>query len=169
MAITDWPLAERPREKLLQFGAQSLSDAELLAIFLRTGVPGKTAVDLARDLISHFNGLRGILEADKPIFCQQHGLGEAKYVQLQASLEMARRHLYTALQKGKVMDDPQTTAYYLLSQLRNQPREVFAALFLDNRHRVIAYEQLFFGGIREIAVHPRELVRRALAHNAAAQ
>jgi DNA repair protein RadC len=167
MSITDWPVDERPREKFLKQGAKTLSDAELLAIFLRTGVKNKTAVDLARDLIHTFKGLRGIFEADVRLFCMQHGLGLAKYVQLQACLEMAKRHLYTCLQKPRRMDDLQDIAGFLISQLRHQQREIFAALFLDNQLCLIAYEELFMGSLKEIAVHPRELVRRALSHNAA--
>jgi DNA repair protein RadC len=168
MAITDWPLEERPREKLLQRGPGALSDAELLAIFLRTGVTGKTAVDLARELLTGFGGLRPLLEADRQAFCAAHGLGEAKYVQLQATLELARRHLLATLERGDALTSPDATRRYLASRLRDRPQEVFAALFLDNRHRVIAFEELFFGTIDGASVHPREVVRRALAHNAAA-
>lgn len=168
MAITDWPLAERPREKLLSRGAEALSDAELLAIFLRTGVRGASAVDLARDLLQRFGGLRPLLEARMTDFCAAHGLGTAKYAQLQAVLEMARRHLLESLQRGEALTSPGASRAYLRSQLRGEPREVFAALFLDNQHRVIVYEPLFFGTIDSAAVHPREVVRRALHHNAAA-
>ena len=111
MAITDWPAAERPREKLLSRGPQTLSDAELLAIFLRTGVRGKTAVDLARDLLKEYGGLRALLEADRRNFCQGHGLGSAKYALLQAVLEMGRRHLYETLQRGEVLGSPADTCW----------------------------------------------------------
>lgn len=168
MAITDWPAAERPREKLLQRGAEALSDAELLAIFLRTGVPGKTAVDLARELLNRFDGLRPLLEADRKRFCEARGLGEAKFVQLQAALEISRRHLLTTLQRGDTLTSPDATRRYLAARLRGERREVFACLFLDNRHRVLAYEELFFGTVDGASVHPREVVRRALDHNAAA-
>lgn len=168
MAITDWPLDERPREKLLQRGPDALSDAELLAIFLRTGVSGKTAVDLARELLTQFGGLRPLLEAERGTFCAAHGLGEAKFVQLQATLELARRHLFATLERGDVLTSPDATRRYLASRLRDRPQEIFAALFLDNRHRVIAFEELFFGTIDGASVHPREVVRRALSHNAAA-
>ena len=168
MPINHWPAAERPREKLLKQGAEALSDAELLAIFLRTGVRGKSAVDLARDLLNGFGNLRTLLEADRQHFCSMHGLGEAKYVQLQASLELSRRHLYSTLQRGDALTSPDATRRYLAARLRAQPREVFACLFLDNRHRVLAYEELFFGTIDGATVHPREVVRRALEHNAAA-
>ncbi|MBU0499682.1 MAG: DNA repair protein RadC [Gammaproteobacteria bacterium] len=168
MAISDWPEGERPRERLLQRGAAALSDAELLAIFLRTGVKGKSAVDLARELLAAFGGLRGLLKADMNQFCSHLGLGEAKYAQLQAVLEMSRRHLGESLERCDVMDSPDATRRYLMSRLRECPQEVFAALFLDNRHRVIQFEELFRGTIDGASVHPRELVRRSLAHNAAA-
>lgn len=168
MAITDWPVDERPREKLLSRGPAALSDAELLAIFLRTGVTGLSAVDLARELLQRFGGLRRLLEAGQQEFCAAHGLGTAKYAQLQAVLEMARRHLQEALVRGDALTSPGVTRAYLRSQLRGEQREVFAALFLDNQHRVIAFEPLFFGTIDSAAVHPREVVKRALRHNAAA-
>ncbi len=168
MAITDWPAEERPREKLLSRGAAALSDAELLAIFLRTGVQGKTAVDLARELLDEHGGLRALLELDQKGFCASHGLGVAKYAQLQAVLEMARRHLQERLQRGDAMTSPELTAKFLQHKLRDYPFEVFACLFLDNRHRLIAYEELFRGTIDGASVHPREVVRRALLHNAAA-
>lgn len=168
MPITDWPCAERPREKLLARGPQALSDAELLAIFLRTGLPGKTAVDLARELLTTHGGLRPLLEADRAKFCTARGLGTAKFVQLQACLEIARRHLHETLTRGDALCSPEDTRRYLTARLRSQPREVFACLFLDTRHRVIRYEELFHGTIDGAAVHPREVVKQALAHNAAA-
>lgn len=168
MPITDWPLTERPREKLLCLGASALSDAELLAIFLRTGIKGKTAVDLARDIISHFGGLRNLLLADKATFCQFSGLGEAKFSQLQAVLELSRRHLKETLQRGQSLQNPQATQNYLSAQLRDLPYEVFACLFLDNQHRIIEFEVLFQGTINGASVHPREVVRKTLKHNAAA-
>lgn len=168
MAITDWPAAERPREKLLERGPAALSDAELLAIFLRTGLPGRSALDLARDLLAAFGGLRPLLEADARSFCAHKGLGDAKYVQLQATLELARRHLAESLSRGDALEEPASVRRYLVSQLRDRRNEVFAVLFLDTRHRVIAYEELFHGSIDSASVHPRVLVQRALAHNAAA-
>ncbi|MEJ1296318.1 MAG: DNA repair protein RadC [Candidatus Sedimenticola sp. (ex Thyasira tokunagai)] len=168
MAITDWPADERPREKLIKRGPAALSDAELLAIFLRTGVKGRTAVDLARDLLDEHKGLRNLLAADQHHFCRSHGLGIAKYVQLQATLEMGRRHLREVLQRNSTLTSPQQTRDYLQSRLSHHLNEVFACLFLDNRHRVIEYEELFQGTIDGAGVHPREVVRRALAHNAAA-
>jgi len=168
MPITDWPMAERPREKLLKQGASALSDAELLAIFLRTGIRGKTAVDLARDLLNDFGGLRHLLSAGQQAFCCHAGLGPAKYAQLQAVLEMGRRHLFETLQRGEPLTDPATTRQYLQARLRDHPHEVFACLFLDNRHRVICFEELFRGTINGASVHPREVVKKALHHNAAA-
>ncbi|HEY9202436.1 MAG TPA: DNA repair protein RadC [Gammaproteobacteria bacterium] len=168
MAITDWPQDQRPREKLLSKGSQSLSDAELLAIFLRTGMRGKTAVDLAQELLQGFQGLRQLLKADQQSFCQHAGLGTAKYAQLQAVLEMARRYLFENLQRGDTLSSPEDTRQYLSSQLRDYPHEVFAALFLDQRHRVICFEELFRGTIDGASVYPREVVKKALQHNAAA-
>jgi len=168
MAIKDWPQKEQPRYKLLHSGARSLSDAELLAIFLRTGVAGKDAVHLARDLVAQFGSLRALLQADIKTFCRGEGLGEAKYVVLQAVLEMARRHFAESLQRGDSYASPQQVKAYLLAQLRDHAHEVFAILFLDNRHRLIKYEALFHGSIDQSAVYPREVVKKVLAHNAAA-
>lgn len=168
MSIRDWPAAERPREKLLEQGAASLTDAELLAIFLRTGVTGKSAVDLARYLLSEFGGLRVLLEADLAGFSQHLGLGPAKYAQLQAVLEMSRRHLAERLRRDSALESPQTVRDYLKAQLRHEPHEVFGCLFLDAKHRVLAFEVLFRGGIDSASVYPRQVVKRALANNAAA-
>jgi DNA repair protein RadC len=168
MAIKDWPARERPRERLLAHGPQSLSDAELLAIFLRTGVSGKSAVDLARDLLGRFGSLRQLLAADLTTFCEAPGLGSAKFAQLQAVLEMGRRHLSEQFERGNPLLSPEHTAHFLQARLRDYPYEVFAVLFLDNRHRVLAFEELFRGTIDGASVHPREVVRRALQLNAAA-
>ena len=166
--IRDWPAAERPREKLLRRGPGMLSDAELLAIFLRTGLRGKTAVDLARELLAAFGSLRALLDADRTAFCAHAGLGDAKFAQLQAILEMARRHLQEQLSREDSLENPDTTRRFLTARLRHLPHEVFACLFLDNRHRVIAFEELFRGTIDGASVHPREVVRRVLHFNAAA-
>ncbi|HHQ42989.1 MAG TPA: JAB domain-containing protein [Chromatiales bacterium] len=168
MPITDWPEGERPREKLLARGPGALSDAELLAIFLRTGVPGRTAVDLARELLARFGGLRPLLGAGREALCAAPGLGPAKYAQLQAAVEMARRHLYEGLARGKAITSPHAAREFLLARLRDRPHEVFAALFLDGRHRVLAFRELFRGTIDGAAVYPREVVRAALDLNAAA-
>jgi DNA repair protein RadC len=168
MSIRDWPATERPREKLLDQGAASLSDAELLAIFLRTGVSGKSAVDLARHLLLQFGSLRALLEADQLTFSRQLGLGPAKFAQLQAVLEMARRHLAERLRRDSVLESPLVVRDYLKALLRHEPHEVFGCLFLDSRYRVLAFEALFRGSIDTTSVHPRQVVKRALAHNAAA-
>jgi len=168
MAITDWPEAERPREKLLRQGAASLSDGELLAIFLRTGVKGSSAVDLARQLLIRFGGLRPLIKADQQAFCQQLGLGPAKYVQLQAVLEISRRCQAEQLQRDSALTSPDLVRDYLQLQLSDRNREVFACLLLDSQHRVICFEELFQGTIDSATVHPREVVKLALSHNAAA-
>jgi DNA repair protein RadC len=168
MAITDWPEDERPREKLMLRGAASLSDAELLAIFLRTGVTGKSAVDLARELVTRFGSLTGLFAASETEFCAVHGMGQAKYVQLQAVLEMSRRALKEELQHGDTLNSPRAVRDYLQLLLGGRHQEVFLVLFLDTQHRVIASEELFHGTLSQTSVYPREVVKRALAHNAAA-
>ncbi|KXJ31082.1 RadC family protein [Pseudomonas sp. HUK17] len=168
MSIKDWPAQERPREKLLEQGAQALTDAELLAIFLRTGVAGKSAVDLARQLLGEFGSLRALLEADLTAFSTHLGLGPAKYSQLQAVLEMGRRHLAEGLKRDSALESPQQVRDYLKARLRHEPHEIFGCLFLDTRHRVLAFEALFHGTIDGASVYPRQVVKRALAHNAAA-
>ena len=168
MAITDWPSAERPREKLLLKGASTLSDAELLAIFLRTGIRGTSAVDLARQLLNSFGSLRALLTASRKDFCAHKGLGDAKFTQLQAVLEMSNRHLNETLMRNDSLSSPTDTLRYLHSQLRDRPHEIFACLMLDNRNRVIAFRELFRGTIDGTSVYPREVVKQALADNAAA-
>lgn len=168
MAISDWPRGERPREKLLQRGARELSNAELLAIVLRSGVAGKTSLDVARDALVRFGGLRALLQASPEQYCALHGLGEASYVQLQAALEIVSRQLLERLEKGAGIGSPEDTRRFLIARLRDLPHEVFACLFLDNRHRVIRFEELFRGSIDGASVYPREVVKRALALNAAA-
>lgn len=168
MAISDWPPAERPREKLLSSGAQSLSDAELLAIFLRTGTASASALDQARQLLSEFGSVRGILEASQADFCAQPGMGSSKYAQLQAALELTQRHMLQTLQRSDCLTSSALTRTYIRARMRAYTREVFLCLFLDNQHRVIAQEELFYGTIDGSMVHPREVVRRSLHHNAAA-
>lgn len=168
MGINHWPADDRPREKLLTRGAASLSNAELLAIFLRTGMKGKSAVDLAHDLLGHFGSLKALLNASQQEFCDCPGLGEAKFSQLQAVLEMARRHYLEELQKNDALSSPDLTRAYLTAQLRGYEHEVFACLYLDNQHRVIRLEELFRGTIDSASVYPREVLKRALHHNAAA-
>lgn len=168
MRISDWPAAERPREKLLERGADALSDAELLAIFLRTGVAGKSAVDMARGLLAEYGSLGALLAADQKRFTATHGLGMAKYAQLQAVLAMARRHASESVADRDVLSDPQATRRFLSAQLGHAEQEIFACIFLDTRNRVIAFEQMFHGTIDGAAVYPREVVKAALRHNAAA-
>lgn len=168
MSISHWPRAERPREKLITRGASALSDAELLAIFLRTGTPGLTAVDLARQLLTDFGSLRAVLDADARSFCRRKGLGTAKYVQLQAALEIAQRHLAENLDRVDCLTHSKQTINYLRARLRDYDYEVFACLMLDNRNRVIALREMFRGTIDGASVYPREVVKQALADNAAA-
>ena len=168
MGIKQWPVQERPREKLLAQGVGKLSDAELLAIFLRTGIPGCSALDLARQLLARFAGVRGVLEATAGQFCAQRGLGASKYAQLQAALELTRRHMLEGLQRSDCLTSSALTRDYIRARMRAYPREVFLCLFLDNQHRVIAVEELFQGTIDGSMVHPREVLSRALVHNAAA-
>lgn len=168
-SLKNWPSGERPREKLLKLGAVSLSDAELLAIFLRTGVKGCNVVDLSRRLLLNFGSLANIFRANQDEFCQQHGLGSAKYVQLQACLEMSKRYLAEQLtQQDDVLTSSKATRDYLISELRHETREVFAVLFLDNQHQVLKFERLFFGTIDAAAVYPRIVVEQALRYHAAA-
>lgn len=166
--ITDLPEDERPREKLLKRGSNSLTDAELLAIFLRTGVAGKSAIDLARDLIDTFGGLSGLLAASQRDFCKAKGLGDAKFVQLQAVMEINRRYLREEITGRDVLTSPDATRNYLKLRLRGLSHEIFACLFLDNRHRVIEYQELFRGTIDGASVHPREVVKESIRWNAAA-
>ncbi len=168
MAISDWPAAERPREKLLAHGPEALTNAELLAIFLRTGVKGSSAVELARTLLLQFGSLRAMLESTAENFCRHHGLGLAKYVQLQATLELSRRHTLEKLQREDALMNPEETKSYVNARLTGLPHEVFTCLFLDTKNRVIVCEDLFQGTIDSASVHPREVVRRTLFHNAAA-
>lgn len=168
MAISDWPESERPREKLLKNGAGNLSDAELLAIFLRTGMAGKSAVDLARELLTRFNDLTGLFSADQAVFCAVPGMGPAKYAQLQAVLEMARRALEEKMKGGDAMSPPQSVRDYLRLTLQGKKQEIFVGIFLDAQNRTIAAEELFKGTLTQTSVYPREVVKRALHHNAAA-
>ena len=168
MAIKHWPQEDRPREKLLDKGPQALTDAELLAIFLRVGRKGVNAIDMARDLISHFGGLGPLLKADQKTFCAAKGLGAAKYCQLQATLELTKRYLEEQLCSEYVFDSPNKVMDYLAVQMRDYQREVFVALFLDTRHRLIEFNELFKGTIDAASVYPRELAKLALQKNAAA-
>ena len=168
MTIADWPLDDRPREKLIAKGADALSDAELVAIFLRTGVRGRSAVDLARDALTRFGSLSALFAADARALTQVSGLGTAKYAQLQAVLEMARRALREKLERGCALSSPQTVRDYLRLKLQERPHEVFVGVFLDAQNRVLAVEELFRGTLTQTSVYPREVVKRALHYNAAA-
>ena len=168
MPIIDWPEAERPREKLLHRGADALTDAELLAIFLRTGTKGLSAIDLAYNILDEFSSLRNLFNANLEDFSKIKGIGPAKYVQLQAVLEMSSRYLKEKIEKQNAITSPHDTRQFLKSQLRDRSYEVFAVLFLDNRHQVIKFEELFRGTIDGASVYPREVVKKALEYNAAA-
>lgn len=167
MAITDWPANERPREKLLEQGVETLSDAELLAIFLRVGVTGKSAVDLARDLLTQFGSLNGIFAAPINELTQVNGIGSSKYAQLQAIFEMSRRALNEQMQVKDILSSPQQVRDYLCLKLGSLTREVFMVLFLDAQNRIITTEEMFTGTLTQTSVYPREVVKRALHHNAA--
>jgi DNA repair protein RadC len=166
MSIRDWPEQERPREKLLAQGPQSLSDAELLAVLFGCGTRGASAVDLGRKLLLQFRSLRELLLARREDSAAS--LGPRRYGILQAALELARRHYSEALKAGPALEAPQATRAFLVAQLRDRPYEVFCCLHLDNRHRLIAFDELFRGTIDGASVHPREVVKQALARNAAA-
>ncbi len=168
MTIKEWPEATRPREKLLAQGACSLTDAELLAIFLRTGIPGLDAVGLAQSILSRFGDLKSLFGASEKEFCSGPGLGPAKYVQLQAVIEMSRRYLTDELKGKSSLSSPADTRQFLLSQMSHLQREQFACIWLDSQHQVIEFEVLFLGTIDAAAVYPREVVKSALIHNAAA-
>lgn len=168
MAITDWPADERPRERLLKQGAAALSDAELLAIFLRTGIPGHSAVDLARRLITQFGSLTGLFSTSEKEFCAIPGMGSAKYAQLQAVVEMARRALMEEIAVRDALTSPEAVRDYLRLHLGRLPHETFLGLFLDAQNRILASEELFRGTLTQTSVYPREVVKRALHHNCAA-
>ena len=165
--IKNWPESERPRERLIHCGADVLSDAELLAILLRTGVHGCSVVELSRHLLSHTGGIRKLLTMSVQVFSQMHGMGEAKYAQLQASLEIGKRVLQQSLQKQTQFSGSEQTKDYLRLQLRDKPYEVFAVLFLDSRHQLLGFEEMFRGTINGAAVSIREVVKEALKINAA--
>lgn len=168
MNIMQWPAHERPREKLLSSGPATLSNAELLAIFLRTGCKGVSAVQLAMQLLSEFGSLNALMSAELDAFCDKKGLGEAKYAQLQAVLELSRRYLEEQLKRPAQFNSAGDTKAFLSSKLRHESREVFAMLLLDSQHRLIRYEAVFKGTLNCASVYPRELVKIALDHHAAA-
>jgi DNA repair protein RadC len=168
MSIRNWLPSERPREKLMEHGAQVLSNAELLALMFGTGNRGGTAVDLAHQLLARFGSLRGLLCADRRQALAGSGLGPARYCMLQAALELSRRHYRETLTVGAALDSPETARAFLLAQLRDRPYEVFCCMHLNSRHQLIAFEELFRGTIDGASVHPREVVKAALARNSAA-
>ena len=169
MSIKDWPAGERPREKLLAGGPQALSDAELLAVLLGgSGRRGLDAVALARGLLKEHESLRALLSATAEACLGTPGIGAAGYCRLQAALEIARRHYAEAMRAGPALHSPSATREFLISRLRDMPHELFCCLHLDNRHRLIAFEELFRGTIDGASVHPREVVKQALARNSAA-
>jgi DNA repair protein RadC len=165
LTIREWPESERPREKLLARGAHALSDAELLALLLGSGIPGCSAVAMARSLLKDFGCLRDLLNARLTRW-RRPGIGAARYAAVQAAVELAKRHLHEQMRIGSPLTTPQATYRYLLAQLRDRPYETFCCLYLNNRHRLIAFEELFRGTVDCAQVHPREVLRQALLHNA---
>lgn len=168
MSIRDWPAAERPRERLLCDGPDALSDAEILAVLLRAGGGGRDAVALGRALLDHHGGLDGVLEAELDRFTALPGCGPAGYAVLQAALALGQRYRYAGMVREGPLESPGAAADFLISRMKGYASEVFACLFLDTRHRVIVFRELFHGTIDSAAVHPREIARQCLRHNAAA-
>jgi DNA repair protein RadC len=168
MGIEDWPEQTRPRERLVREGAQALSDPELLALLLRVGVRGKSAVELGRDILQHFGSLHGLFGASLDDVAEVHGLGMAKYAQLQAVMELARRAIAEQLQSGEAFGSPELVKRYLRIKLGGQRHESFVVLFLDVKNRLIADRELFRGTLTQTSVYPREVVVEALSRNAAA-
>ncbi len=168
MSIRDWPASEQPHEKLVKQGSSALSDAELLALLLGNCYKNMSAVALARSLLKEFGGLRAICDASHEKICKQNGLGIAGYSRIQATLELGRRYLLETISRGDAFENPAITRRFLSAKLRHKGHEVFGVLFLDNAHRVIAFEELFHGTINGASVYPRVVLQRALTHNAAA-
>ncbi len=166
--INQWPRHERPRERILSDGAEGLTDAEILAVLLGCGGPGQSAVDLAHELLARFGGLRGLFSAGTPVLLQLKGVGPGRAALLRAARECAVRYLQERLRPGQTITSPASSREFLLARLRDRPHEVFCALFMDNRHRVLAFDELFRGTIDSTTVYPREVVKQALARNAAA-
>jgi DNA repair protein RadC len=168
MTIRHWHSSERPRERLLERGAQALSDAELVGVLLGSGVRGRSAIELAHALLAEFGSLAALLAAGRARLLAQHGIGPARGAQLLAAIELSRRQFREALRLTSALESPEATRSFLLAQLRDRPYEVFCCLYLDSRHRLIAFEELFRGTIDRAGVHPREVLRQTLHHNAAA-
>jgi len=167
MGISDWPEHQRPRERLIQEGAPALSDAELLAVLLRVGVKGKNAVELARDMVGHFGSLQGLFGASMAEFCAIHGLGSAKFAQLQAVMELARRAIEEQVKSGCALSSPQAVKQYLRMLFNGKSHESFHVLFLDVKNRLLISREMFRGTLTHTSVYPREVVKEALARNAA--
>lgn len=167
MRITDWPKEDRPREKLLSLGEKSLTDAELIAIFIKSGIRGKTALDIAKELLQEFFGIKGLLRASQQELTRKRGLGNAKYALLKAAVELGKRYSEERLPIGTLLNDSRSTQRFLNYRLRELAYEVFACLFMDTHLRLIQYEELFYGTINGAYVYPREIVRRGLRYNAA--
>ena len=167
MGINDWPEDQRPRERLIKQGAQVLSDAELIAVFLRVGVRGKSAVDLGRDMIAHFGSLHALFSASMQDFSKIHGLGNAKFAQLQAVLELAKRAISEQLQTSSSLSSPEAVRHFLKLSIGNKEYESFHVLFLDVKNRLIKAEELFKGTLSHASIYPREVIKAALTHNAA--
>ncbi|XID74385.1 DNA repair protein RadC [Alkanindiges sp. WGS2144] len=166
MSIKSWPASERPRERLLNQGAAALSDAELLAIFLRTGSVKASAIDMARHMINEFGSLFNLLNASQQQLMACHGMGEAKVAHLFAALELGRRYVSHQMQQSHQLNDPALVKHYCAQHLRHEPREVFAVMFLDSQLRLIHFEKIFYGSITQCSVHIREIMRLALMHQA---
>jgi DNA repair protein RadC len=167
MRIAEWPEDERPRERLLKHGASALSEAELLAIFLRTGIAGANAVELGRQLLARFGNLQRLFAAPLSEVASVRGLGPAKYVQLQAVIEMARRALEEDIGERDAMSSPQAVREFLRLTLGGRAHEIFMAMFLDAQNRLLGSEELFRGTLTQTSVYPREVVKTALRYNAA--
>jgi len=167
MPITDWPTEDRPQDKLLIKGEEALTDAELIAIFLKTGIPGKTALDVAKELLIEYGGLKPLLRAPLNQLLRKKGLGRAKCAALKAAIQLGRRYMNAHLSVGEALDNSQLTQTYLAGRLREHSNEVFACLFMDTHFHLISFEELFHGTINEANIYPREIVKRGLAHNAA--
>jgi DNA repair protein RadC len=167
MSIANWPASERPRERLLSCGAGRLSDAELLAVFVRTGIRGRTAVDVARALLGRFGSISAIFSAGRRELCEEAGIGPSRYCQLSAAVELMSRALREDIGRRDALGSPGAVRDFLRLKLRDLPHEVFLGLYLDAQNRVIGDEELFRGTLTQTSVYPREVVKRALAHNAA--
>ena len=168
MKIKEWPEQERPRERLIKCGASALSDTELLTIIIGSGTKKNSASEIARSLLLDFGNLRAIIDADRKEICLIKGFGMTRFVLLQAAVEIVRRSLLETIKKGNLLTSPTKTRDYLTLKMRHHEHEVFACLFLDNQHHVLAFEEMFHGTIDSASVHPREVVKRVLYHNAAA-